>query len=48
MGCVVDSGASCHMMGSHDIFTNMTNGQRDIHVDLSDSIRYSVKVIGNI
>jgi len=39
----MDSGASHHMTGSHEFFTNMTKGPRGVNVKLGDEGKYAVE-----
>jgi len=44
----VDSGASCHMRESQDIFTNMTKKPKDIHVEIGDNTKYAIEGNGRV
>eukprot|EP00253_Pinus_taeda_P014713 PITA_14713 len=44
----LDSGVSCHMMRSRDIFSNMAKELRDLHVELGDNTKYATEGIDNI
>jgi hypothetical protein len=43
---LVDSGASCHMTGSHESLTSLLEEDSGLQVELADNAKYAVKGIG--
>jgi hypothetical protein len=44
----LDSGASFHMMGDKDIFSDLVEKDLKMHIDMADDGRYSATGIGTI
>ena len=44
----LDSGASFHMTGDQDLFTNLDEKYLGVHIEMGDDGRYSVTSIGTI
>jgi hypothetical protein len=44
----VDSGASRHMTGTHELFTNLSEKDLDLHVELGTNAKCGVERVGTI
>ena len=44
----VDSGASRHMMGTHELFTSWSETNLDLHVELGTNAKGVVEVVGTV
>jgi hypothetical protein len=44
----VDSGASCHMTGTHELFTNLSKKDSDLHVELGTNAKCGVEGVGTV
>ena len=44
----VDSGASHHMTGTHELFTNLSDKDSDLHVELGTNAECGVETVGTV
>jgi len=46
--CFLDSGASFHMIGDKDLFSDLDEKDLGVHIEMGDDGRYNVTGIGTI
>jgi hypothetical protein len=39
----LDSGASCHMIEAHELFSSLMERDSGVHVELGDDAKYAMK-----